>query len=117
LPSARPQDHQIKIQCQIGSTNSAESGSSEEEGSGLVVSWSASATGFPDYALRATARANKARHESLPLLQNEFTLANGSFALEKQSHNYVADLDEDCALRPQGQTCGICYGSALLSLG
>jgi hypothetical protein len=107
LPSARAQDHRIKIECQINVTNEPASGSPADSAPGFACTWNATATGFPDYALRASARANKARHESLPLLENQFRLGNGTFALEHQSHTSVADLDEDFAWRAQGRVLGI----------
>jgi hypothetical protein len=72
----------------------------------------ATARGFPDYELRASAREVKEHDASLPLLEASFGPTSGSFALEKQSATPVSALDEDFAWNAAGDWVGLATDSA-----
>ena len=107
LPLPDPRDHQLTLRGQIDASASPEA---------WPVTLVATATGYPDYELRETARETREHGVSLPLLGAKLRPAAGSFALEKQVSSSIAALDEDFSVRVEGAWIGGCSMSAGASL-
>jgi hypothetical protein len=108
LPTAEPSEHVMKVRGEVDCTGALDA---------LPVKLNATASGYPDYELRTTARETKEHALTLPLLAAHFRPAAGSFAMETQSSTSVAALDEDFAWQATGTCVGLCSttgGSRLL---
>jgi hypothetical protein len=68
---------------------------------------SAQATGYADYALRATARRLHKR-SPIPLLSSSLRLASGSFALQSQNCTSPSDLERNFQVDSTGSVIGMC---------
>jgi len=79
----------------------------------LPVSLDATASGYPDYELRATARETKEHGISPPLLAARFRPAAGSFALEEQNASSPAALEENFFWHAEGALVGLSSTPAL----
>src|SRR5262249_6204873 len=114
LPVPPASEHQLRLRGEItvgqDSTLSSTNAPQSEKGWKAVLlhcTLNATARGFPDYQLRASAREVKEHDASLPLLEGSFGPTSGSFALEKQSATPVSALDEDFAWSAAGDWVGL----------
>jgi hypothetical protein len=98
LPSAKLSEHVLKVRGDVDCSGPIDA---------LPVKLHATAAGYPDYALRTTAREAKEHALTLPLLAAQFRPAAGSFALETQSATSVAALNEDFAWDATGACIGL----------
>ena len=99
LPAAEPREHVLKVHGEMDCTGSMEA---------LPVKLNVTASGYPDYELRTTARETKEHASRLPLLAAQFRPAAGSFALETQSATSVAALNENFTWDATGTCIGLC---------
>ncbi|PWU20386.1 MAG: hypothetical protein C5B50_04150 [Verrucomicrobia bacterium] len=100
LPVPDAKDHVLKLRGRVNCS---------APGATLPMSLEATATGFPDYELRAAARGAKEQNASVPLLAAKFRPAAGTFALEDQRATPVSNLDEDFRWDADGQSVGLCW--------
>ena len=98
LPAADPREHVLKVRGEVDCAGPMD---------GLPVKLNATASGFPDYELRTTARETREHALTLPLLAALFHPAAGSFALESQTATSVAALNEDFAWHATGTCVGL----------
>lgn len=100
LPAPEPKDHQLKLRAEVDCAHPA---------TALPTTLSVTAVGYPDYALRETAREAKQNRASLPVLAARFRPVAGSFALEHQSASLVSALDEDFTWQAEGAFIGLSF--------
>ena len=98
LPAPDAREHQLKLQGEIDCRKLT---------GALPTTLNAVAVGYPDYALRETARETKEHRASIPLLAARFRPVSGSFALETQVSSSVSALDENFTWRAEGNSIGI----------
>jgi hypothetical protein len=98
LPAPEPKDHQLNLRAEVDCAHPA---------TALPTTLSVTAVGYPDYALRETARETKQNRASLPVLAARFRPVAGSFALEHQSASLVSALDEDFTWQAEGAFIGL----------
>ena len=98
LPAPDPREHVLKVHGEVDCSGPRDA---------LPVKLNATALGYPDYELRATAREAKQHAFTLPLLAAKFRPVAGSFALENQSSTSVAALNEDFTWRAEGTCVGL----------
>ena len=95
LPLPTPRAHQLNLHVRIHCA---------EETDALPADLDATASGFPDYELRAASQDNQSTRS---LLAVHFRPAAGVFGLEKQSHTSASDLSENFNLAAHGFFAGI----------
>ncbi|MCX6927982.1 MAG: DUF3857 domain-containing protein [Verrucomicrobia bacterium] len=98
LPAADPREHVLKVHGEVDCSGAIDA---------MPINLDATASGYPDYELRATARETKAHATRLPLLAAKFHPVAGSFALESQRSTSVAALNEDFAWHATGNCVGL----------
>jgi hypothetical protein len=98
LPVPDPAEHVLKLRGEVDCSGPMEA---------LPIKLSATARGYPDYELRATAREAKEHALGLPLLAAKLRPAVGSFALESQSASSVAALNESFTWQAEGTFVGL----------
>ncbi len=99
LPAPDPKEHRLSLRGKLDCTGPMEA---------IAVTLSATASGYPDYELRAMAREAKDHGFSFPLLGARFRPAAGSFAMERQKAGEVSALDRDFAWEADGKWVGGC---------
>ncbi len=97
LPAPEPSRHKLTVRAEIDCSHGSDA---------LPTTFEAVAFGYPDYELRESAREAKEHAGAVPFLSARYRLSAGLFALEKQTANSVAALDQDFTWRAQGSLIG-----------
>ena len=105
LPPPAPNDHRLRLSAQVNCTALA---------GALPVSVELTTQGFADYQLRTVASGLSRRQSGQPLLAAQFRLANGSFAMDKQTFTPASALNEEFGWSATGQIIGIASDNSRL---
>jgi hypothetical protein len=98
LPIPQASDHRLRLLAALDLATPTQA---------LPTTIQVQASGYPDYALRTSAREMKGRRSTLPLLAAQCRPANGLFALAEQHSTPVSALTEDYAWKASGTSVGL----------